>query len=133
MRDPFVTFAALLAYIQEREKQVNGPANLEPEFSKMLQFLMRYPDLRPRVVDAFAKALRDKTYGRYMVIQYCMHKLRWPEMLAEAKEAYTEAQNALIKQQLHGSASQHLSFVEEVIGSFEDTWSSRPLFAAYRS
>ena len=133
MQDPVVTFTALLAYIQEREKQVNGPANLEPEFSKMLQFLMRYPNLRPRAVDAFTRALQDKTYGRYMVIQYCMHKLRWPEMLTAAKAAYTEAQNALIKQQLHGSASQHLAFVEEVISSFEDTWASRGLFTAYRS
>ncbi len=102
--------------------------NLEPEFSKTLEFIKRNPALRPQIVEEFARLLQDKTYGRYMLIQYCMHDLRWPEMRARTREIYSEAQMSLIRQQLYGTASQHLAFLEEVLASFEDAWPSKKHF-----
>lgn len=131
MQQPFEAFVSLLAFVKQQENKVMGAHNLEPEFLKTLEFIKRHPDLRPQVVDEFARLLQDKSHGRYMLIQFCMHDLRWPEMRAKAKEIYTEAQIALIRQQLHGTASQHLAFLEEVVASFEDNWPSRKLFKRY--
>jgi len=131
MQQPFDAFLALLAYVKQRECEVVGAENLEPEFLKTLQFIKRHPDLRPRLVGEFARMLQDKSYGRYMLIQFCMHELRWPETLASAKQIYAAGQMALIRQQLHGTASQQLAFLEEVIASFDDTWNGRRLFKYY--
>ncbi len=131
MPQPSETFVALLAYVKQRENTVPGASNVEPEFLKTLEFIKRYPDLRPQVIGEFSKMLQDKTFGRYMLIQYCMHELRWPEMRAAAKQIYAQSQIDLIRQQLYGTASQHLAFLEEVVSSFEDTWPSKSLFKYY--
>ena len=129
---PADTFIALLKYVKERENKVAGTQSLEPEFLKTLEFIKRHPELRPQVVEEFAGMLRDKSYGRYMLVQFCMHDLRWPEMRSTAKEIYAEAQTALIRLQLHGTASQHLAFLEEVMSSFDDNWKNRTLFRHYQ-
>jgi hypothetical protein len=131
MQNPLEAFNALLGYVRERETKVLGAQNLEMEYLKTLQCIKRHPDLRAPMVEIFSNLLQDKAYGRYMVLQFCMHDLRWPEMRNAAKAIYAQAQMDLIRQQLHGTASQHLMFLEEVVGSFEDTWSSKTLFKYY--
>ncbi len=133
MLQPFDAFIGLLDYVKQRENKVQGTQNLEPEFLKTLQFIKRFPDMRPRVVEEFSRMLQDKSYGRYLLIQYCAHDLRWPEMLSAAKEIYKDTQSALIRQQLHSTGSQHLAFLEEVVSSFEDNWPSKTLFQHYVS
>jgi hypothetical protein len=129
----FEEFLQLAAKAKEREDAAIGADEFEPEFVEVLKFVRDHSEIRPQVVAEFSRILKDRTYGHYTLIQFCMHELRWPEMKAEAQKIHATFQNEVAQKKLYRSPLQHVSYLEDVLSSFESTWDSKELFKYYES
>jgi hypothetical protein len=127
----FDEFVALILRAKNLEHQSIGTEEFEAQFVEVIDFINAHPALRPKIVEEFAKLLQDRSYGPYTLIEFCMHELRWPEMLAEAKRVFIVFRDEVVRKKLHGMPSQHLSYLEDVISSFSDSWESKDLFKRY--
>ena len=128
---PHEELLQMIAQADRYQRRSIGVSEFEREFEGVLQFIESHPELRPKVVDEFKKLLRDVSYGPYTLIEFCMHKLRWPEMLTDAKEVYANCRREVVRNRSYGTPSQHLSHLEKVICSFEDCWEDKDLFGYY--
>jgi len=127
----FETFIALIRDAKEFSSKCVGVNEYEFKFIAVLEFIKKHPDLRPKIVEEFANLLKDRTYGHYHLIEFCRHELKWSEMRAEAEKIFAAFTEEVVRKKLHGTPSQHLSYLENVLSSFDETWEDGDLFDYY--
>jgi hypothetical protein len=69
----------------EAEKVYNG-ADLESVLVEVLRLAESCPEARPELAECFIALLHHPEWGPWEVVQFCMHKLCWPEVRAAVEE-----------------------------------------------
>ena len=93
----------------------------EPAIEALLQLIKRHPEERPFVAALFISSFAS-VVGCLPVIQYCMHELRWKEIL-----------DYCVLQRASAVGSDTLWFWDSLINSFSERWEDADLFQRFRS
>ncbi len=90
-----------------------------PFCKKILEIIHRHPSLKPLFEDVFLDSYRDFDNG-YLVVQYCMHHLRWLSLRGVFEVRF---EDAVKNEELH-----EISRTRYVLDSFETDWKDREQF-----
>ncbi len=93
----------------------------EPQFVTLLEFIKRHPLIQRDMSSAFCALLKGDPGTPHELIEFCMHELKWPEVLAQATAGYERSTDPRDK---HVFA--------DIIDSFGPAWKSLDLYAYYR-
>jgi hypothetical protein len=96
-------------------------SELEADFLQLLQVINRSPSLRARFSDLFSRMIRGEIPEPENMVAFCMHELRWPEVLEVAKREAAKWD------------PRTLSVATQVVEAFQDDWRDRVLFPHYSS
>jgi len=95
--------------------------DIEEDLQRFLRLVEASNDAR----EAFVAMFNDIVFGcrdaPEWLVAYCMHELRWPEILATAEAEVRRGRPST------------LSVASEVLDSYQDDWVGRDLFARFSS
>jgi hypothetical protein len=90
--------------------------DMEGDLSRFLQLVEESQGERDVFVSLFSEIVRGLRDAPEWLVAYCMHVLRWPEVLVVAEE------------ELRRGHPSTLSVASEVADAYRDDWSGRELF-----
>ncbi|WP_163505154.1 hypothetical protein [Fodinicola acaciae] len=98
----------------------DGVDEIEPLLSDLLDHLIASPFCRPQLAVKFEKILDDLPVGAVEILTYCLHTLRWAEILAYT-EMVLDAEVDMTRRQLY----------KGILDAFNDAWLDKRLYIRY--
>lgn len=98
-----------------------SPSDFERDFATLVDFIRRHPTLRPAAVRRFVRCVASWDLSPELVA-YCMHDLRFPEVLEALRAAVTAT--ADVRRQ---------AMLWDTIGSFDDDWKDAHMYERFRA
>jgi hypothetical protein len=111
------SIAATLDVFMESTLAAESP---EQDMRRLLEYVRTHPEQRQEMASYFVEAVQGRRRADLQAVAFCMHELRWPEVLAAARQ---------VNAQPHPRT---MNLVAHVIGAFEDDWSLREVYDYYR-
>lgn len=93
-----------------------GVDQIEPLLGDLLDRILRAPQCQPVVSRRFEELLRSIDHNKLVIIEYCMHELRWDSIRAVA----TELQRA--------AGPDEVIMYHHVLESFQDDWPNKVVY-----
>jgi hypothetical protein len=134
MSDQSRQFKVFVSLVHEAElvrRKSIGTGEYESKFVDVLNFIKENPSLRAQIVEEFLRMLNDTGYDSYDLIEFCLHDLKWPELLSKAVDIYAFSKHEVIKKRLFGKPLDYISRLEDLISSFGQNWQSADLYDYY--
>lgn len=94
-----------------------GVDQIEPLLNDLLDQTLRRSACRPKICQRLSELLQKIDGDNVVVVQFCMHALRWPEIHDEAARLLSE-ERSINRRRLY----------ERVLESFLDDWPERDLY-----
>jgi len=102
-------------------------APIEPILAELLQFVLDHPEHRATFTEGFLAIMgmgpRERIRTPWETLPFCMHTLRWPEVLHAAKDYMDRATSQ--------NDWRAINVLVDYIGSFEDDWERADMFERY--
>lgn len=116
-------FDDLYARAQVSVRDHDDATMYEPDLLNVLEYIKQHPSDTAHVKAIFCRDIEEGTRIPFQLIGYCMHELRWPEVLAAAvRRKAREAGNP------HGRR-----LAELIIEAYNDDWDCHLMFDYYRA
>ncbi len=119
MTDPAALIEAQRLLAEMERKYADSPLkarDMEADFQAFLSLVERSGESRDAFVSLFTEILNAARTAPEWLVAYCMHALRWPEVLAVAERERRRGQPAT------------LSLAVEVVDAYSDDWVGKDLF-----
>jgi hypothetical protein len=110
-------FSKILVSIEEARQDDDA---LENAMVTLLGFIKEHPESRQVFVSEFLESVSGTKGVELDVVAFCMHELRWPEVLEAAR---TRNRNP---------HPRSMNLIARIIEAYDDDWDSRDLYAYYR-
>lgn len=111
----------LLADAQQALEAASTTEEFELFFVKLLTFLKEHPEARAEASQAFLRFMRCEPGAPQELIEFCMHELKWPEILDYGKHQLASEQDL-----------RRRKFYEDIIEAYGREWRGHDLYAYYR-
>jgi len=92
-----------------------------PFCKKILEIIHRNPSLKPRFEAEFLESCRTLDNG-YLIVQYCMHELRWLSTRGVFESRLEDA--------VRNDESREVVLTRHVLDSFDADWEGREQFGS---
>jgi hypothetical protein len=116
-------FNKLLSEADKAEEGIEHLPLLEPYLAKVLDYIHAHPEHRPEVLARFIQILNDTGPISSVTIAYCMHDLRWPEILMECQRLAKDPQYD--RRRIHG--------IWDILNAYTPDWDGKLFYARFRS
>ncbi len=123
-------FDALSKRVAQTASPILGEDELEPLYEDVLGFLEAHPNSRAELAQRLIATMGSYRFGRERqeailpstAIAYCMHVLRWPEVLEFAKQEH-----------LSFYAPRMATLMTNIIDAFGNDWEDRDFYKRFRN
>jgi hypothetical protein len=109
-------FSKILVSIEEARQDDDA---VESAMVTLLGFIKAHPEARPAFVSAFVESVSGTKGAALDVIAFCMHELRWPEILEAARTCNRNPN------------PRSMNLIARIIEAYDDDWDSRDLYAYF--
>lgn len=110
--------------VQDARRICEGPtstSDYEELFVQVLSYVKKNGHLDREFRDAFVAMVGEPSRGPWELIAFCMHELRWPEVLERARE-YSASSND----------PRRIAVAAAIEASYSDDWDAAELYEYYQ-
>ncbi|MFI6850021.1 hypothetical protein OG535_40085 [Kitasatospora sp. NBC_00085] len=109
-----------IGFLLKVQRIADGVDQVEPLLEDLVDRIKESARCRPEISERFFGLARDIDPWSLEILQYCMHDLRWQEVLSHAEDLARQEKDVW-RQRLY----------ERLLESFEDNWPEREFFRRY--
>jgi hypothetical protein len=116
----FHEFEVLCGSAQQACDTLESSKDIEPYFSKVLEFIESHPELNAEFKYFFTRMILLNDAIPVELVAFCMHKLRWTEIRTAAENRCDSATTPGLR-----------AAMADVISAYSDDWSDADLYSFY--
>lgn len=116
----FHEFEALCGSAEQACDTLESSKDIEPYFSKVLDFIQSHPELTAQFKDFFTQMVSRNDAIPVELVAFCMHNLRWDEIRTVAENRCDSATTPGLR-----------AAMADIIGAYADDWSDADLYSCY--
>ncbi|MFF2045904.1 hypothetical protein ACFVVX_36340 [Kitasatospora sp. NPDC058170] len=109
-----------IEFLLKAQQLADGVDQVEPLLEDLTDQIRDRGSCRPAVAERFLALMQEIDPWSLEVLQYCMHELRWQEVLDRAEDLFRK-ESGVARRRLY----------ERLLESFEDDWKEREFFRRY--